>query len=536
MKPVRAIQGFFLGCNHPMWSSTITHLMGKGVQFSYICGTEDALDQLTAGACIIKHDVREAERGIFPQNVTEAVLPILDEVILNEYQSTERVCLEIADRMDMGYSFSYQERTRLYLKMLAFWLYMVEHHKPRFVVFQQTPHSVDSFVLLGVCRKQNVPTLSFLPITVLELVLPIRDYALGLEKVLHIYNNYSEDNFQRAIDEMPQYLTQYLDNVCASYQKAIPPYLKERLRQKEHHQNRVRKFLNIKFWYQRLTKFQRYSEYWQTALQALESAYQRSVLYSSAVAPKNYLKRPGEPIEQSYLTGQEWRKYKIQAAKYKRHLSLIYESHCEEIDYDSDYIYVPLSFQPERTSVPEAGRFSNQILMIKMLSRFVPKDWKIVVKENPTQLLPGVGHGERGRYAYYYDDLISINNVVLAHLNAPQFELIDNSKAVATLTGTSGWEACVRGKPALIFGHAWYQGCEGVFYCGVNSQCENAIKKIKEGYQVNERKVYYFLYCLFKNGFRGHLNPKRFTDMNSGIRSNVEHLTRIIEIEINRLQ
>ena len=530
------MQGFFVGCNHPMWSSTITQLSSKDIQFSYICGTKAVLNQLDTRTDAIKHDVRDAERGILPSNIHEAVLPTLDEIILNEYQSTEQTCLEIADRMDMGYSFSYQERTRLYLRMLSFWLYMVEHHKPQFVVFQQTPHSVDSFVLLGVCRKQNVPTLSFLPIAALELVLPIRDYELGLERVLYMYNNYSEGNYHAAVEEMPQYLTQYMHNVCASYQKAIPPYLKERLKQKEYHENRIRKFLNIRFWYQKLTKLQRYGHYGKTAFRTLKTILRRSMTGYPRIAPKNYLKRPGEPIEKSYLTSKEWKKYKRQAARYKRRLSCIYESHCGEINYDSDYIYVPLNFQPERTSVPEAGRFSNQFLMIKMLSYFLPKGWKIVVKESPSQLLSYAEHGERGRYAYYYDDLISINNVVLAHFHAPQFELIDNSKAVATLTGTAGWEACARGKPVLVFGHAWYQGCDGVFYCGVDSQCQDAIKKIKEGYRVNEKKVFYFLYCLFKNGFRGYLNVKRFTNIDSGIRSNVKHLTRIIETEINRLQ
>ena len=519
-----------------MWSSTITRLLGKGIQFSYICGTTAALNQLDVRVDSIKHDLRDAEKGIFPANTREIELPILDEVILSEYQSTERTCLELADRMDSGYSFSYQERTRLYFTMLTFWLYMVEHYKPRFVIFQETPHSVSSFVLLGVCRNQNIPTLSFLPITVLELVLPIRDYVLGLEKVLHMYNKYSEKNYQHACDEMPQYLKQYMDDLRTSYQKAIPFYLKERLEQYEYRENRVRKFLSIKFWYQKLTKFQRYGEYGKTTFRTLKTVFQCSVLRGSGVAPNNYLKRPGEPIEKSYLTGQEWKNYKKHAAEYKTRLSLIYKSYCREINFDSNYIYVPLNFQPERTSVPEAGRYSNHFLMIKMLSRFLPKDWKIVVKENPTQLLPDVGHGERGRYAYYYDDLISIHNVVLARLDMPQFELIDNSNAVATLTGTSGWEACVRGKPVLIFGHAWYQGCEGVFYCGDSAQCQNAIEIIKEGCQINEKKVYYFLYCLFKNGFRGHLNVKRFADMDSGIRSNVKHLTRIIKTEINRLQ
>ena len=34
-------------------------------------------------------------------------------------------------------------------------------------------------------------------------------------------------------------------------------------------------------------------------------------------------------------------------------------------------------------------------------------------------------------------------------------KLIDKCKAVATITGTSGWEALIRGKPVLHFGYPW---------------------------------------------------------------------------------
>ena len=45
---------------------------------------------------------------------------------------------------------------------------------------------------------------------------------------------------------------------------------------------------------------------------------------------------------------------------------------------------------------------------------------------------------------------------------ADTHELTKACKFVATITGTVGWEAICQGKPALVFGNAWYRNLEGV--------------------------------------------------------------------------
>jgi len=43
------------------------------------------------------------------------------------------------------------------------------------------------------------------------------------------------------------------------------------------------------------------------------------------------------------------------------------------------------------------------------------------------------------------------------------YDLMRHSQFVSTITGTAGWEAIKGGKPALIFGPAWYASLPGVF-------------------------------------------------------------------------
>ena len=48
-------------------------------------------------------------------------------------------------------------------------------------------------------------------------------------------------------------------------------------------------------------------------------------------------------------------------------------------------------------------------------------------------------------------------------IGVPTLELIAKSRAVATITGTAGWEALQMGKPVICFGYAWYRSFPGVF-------------------------------------------------------------------------
>lgn len=179
----------------------------------------------------------------------------------------------------------------------------------------------------------------------------------------------------------------------------------------------------------------------------------------------------------------------------------------QEADFDCPYIYVPLHYQPERSTSPEGGVFPNQLLMVELLSTCAPEGWSIYVKENPLQFQAVAATGECSRTIDFYDDLAALPNVTIVPISTSSFELIDNSMAVATVTGTAGWEAVLRGKPTLIFGHAWYKGCEGVFYTPTIDMCRSALSKIQAGYKVDNKLVRLFVYALEQVSVRGYVEP-----------------------------
>jgi hypothetical protein len=150
-----------------------------------------------------------------------------------------------------------------------------------------------------------------------------------------------------------------------------------------------------------------------------------------------------------------------------------YEKLCESPDLNSNFIYATLHLEPEKTSVPLGGNFGDQILMIEMLSYHLPKDFTIYVKENPKQLT-------NYRSVRYYLRLLEIPNIKLISTSFNSFDLINNSKAVATLTGTVAYEAMALGKPAFIFGYTILQHFEEAWVIRGNDDCSKFMKKLTE--------------------------------------------------------
>lgn len=125
------------------------------------------------------------------------------------------------------------------------------------------------------------------------------------------------------------------------------------------------------------------------------------------------------------------------------------------IDRDGPFVYFPLQLQPEMTTSSLGGKFRDQALAIERLADLLPENVRILVKENPKQ-------GAYMRGPMFYHRLARVPNVTILPSYANTHALMQKSQFVATITGTVGWEAIRAGKPALVFGAAWYRSLPGV--------------------------------------------------------------------------
>lgn len=174
-----------------------------------------------------------------------------------------------------------------------------------------------------------------------------------------------------------------------------------------------------------------------------------------------------------------YKNFKVYRAKKqlkKRYQSLATAE--SELDKLQNIIYVALHYQPERTSMPQAGIFAQQWLMIDILHKSMPANFNIVVKEHPSTFFIG-GHLQRNME--FYRLLNNYENLFLADINISSSRLMKRSTIVTTLTGTVGYEALKLKKPVFNFGYSTYSYCKGAFSVRNSEECEDAFEKVLNG-------------------------------------------------------
>jgi len=150
-------------------------------------------------------------------------------------------------------------------------------------------------------------------------------------------------------------------------------------------------------------------------------------------------------------------KYRVHVIRLRRHLR---KSYSQEIP--QRYIFVPLHFQPERTTNPEGGAFRNQIAMVKKISEFLSEhpelELTILVKEHPRQNGGDIRQLLQ-RDFHYYETLCSIPSVKMVPQDFDSARLIATATLVASVNGSSAWEALAAGVPALTGVFTWHSTC-----------------------------------------------------------------------------
>lgn len=167
--------------------------------------------------------------------------------------------------------------------------------------------------------------------------------------------------------------------------------------------------------------------------------------------------------------------YEINSLIKKRNRKSFIDKHLSKnLNSEENFIYFPLHVDIERALLIDAPLFTNQTEVIRQIVKSLPIGYKLFLKEHPSQLVRG------WREISEYEEIMKIPNVVLFHPDIPSEEFYKKCSAVITITGTSGFEAAVYGKPSITFVDAGYSVLPSVLKFDKINDLRTTIQKALE--------------------------------------------------------
>lgn len=157
--------------------------------------------------------------------------------------------------------------------------------------------------------------------------------------------------------------------------------------------------------------------------------------------------------------------YRLTIDKIKRKKLLdYYIMHTNKPNYHEDYLYFPLHYQPEATTIPLGNRFSDQLLAISYILDNLSNNKILYIREHPAfwHTISNTDRISDARSKAFYDRLISNANVKLISPDVNHLDLIKYCQAVVTVTGTVAFEAFGMSKRAYVFGDYIYSSMANV--------------------------------------------------------------------------
>lgn len=352
----------------------------------------------------------------------------VDGRLLEKLFECEAIFLKMYDRFDYSNESNYQIRKDYYLKQVANWNKFFHKEKVDICFFSNFPHELYDYVIYFLCKVKNIKTI-------------IVDELVMLPNTVFLIENFKEHNLELKNRNNLFCHKQTLRRI--EYNKTIA-------------ESRTPKLPAGIIWQKGQDKF--YSSFKGRFKHLLKSIPKILKNYKLILNSKYaYLYNP-------YLI-----------CKNKKIFDLYNQLAVIKPNLNNKYIYFPLHYQPECTTSPQGGVYVEQYLIAQMIVNTMPPGFTLYIKEHPLQKL-------HGRYKSLYENLSKLPNTYLIDRSYSSFELLTNAYAVATVTGTAGWEGILNGVSVLNFGYSYYMYAPNVYTINSNEDLRKAYPQLNEKY------------------------------------------------------
>ena len=484
-------KAIYINCWTDPWLKVASEIRDKhGIEPGFWIGYQEEQKEKEVRAlfpnAIYQSDL-DAWCGRFPAEIENHYSEeYLDADFINSNSKYELIALKMLDRVDpTQHTFSFPERQRHVRNLFRKWMYCLEYVKPEFVVTPMVPHRVYDYTLYVVCKYLNVPFVFFNHT-------PFDGRCIVMREYYSIGEMFKEDylaNERVCVDDL-----QIEDDVQNAFEKNKKDY-------------RVARPIYM-------IKNEEVDRKWNSTMKIFMHVARRFVLVRRNLFGKNgrlrnwvwgpyYKQNEKTPMEASYNTLPAYLSHQISGLRYIKKLKKHYERLTVKPNYSEKYVILFLHYQPEATTCPIGNIFVDQELCVDMLLKHLPEDYYVYIKEHPSQFYAN-SEGQLGRMKETYNDLANKPRVKMMSTREVSFDLIEHCSALATVSGTVGWEGIVRGKPVIAFGMTWYENYDkGCLRVSDNASAER-IKSFIDNYIYDEYAMQAYLASVSKNTIKAY--------------------------------
>lgn len=362
-------------------------------------------------------DYKEVEYFDFDAGRHAGELPI-DAELLEKMTPYEFNCIEVARRMT---SVTEANPRKYYYDRLRYFNDVIERNGIDFLFLTWLPHFGCDYILYALCRAKGIPTLFFYDLPLNQDSKKAYFYvAQSVEKQLEevVKGNCNREQYDEEVD-LSFYDEQF-------HRKVMPTPIDDG---------------PTNIWKLRLRSF--------FLMRKIDKHGRINLLFMTKKFVKVFKKDKTEEKGKQF-----------------------YQMNESIPNKEEKYVLFALHYQPEGTTLPLGGRYVDQLHAIRQLSYFLPENAYLYVKEHPANNF--------WREKKYYEEILKLKNVKLIGKKYSSAELFRDAKAVATITGSIGWEALFNEKPILMFGYYFYQYAPGVYPIRSNEDCKKAMEDIFE--------------------------------------------------------
>lgn len=403
-------------------------------------------------------DVSSIERIIRTKIDLEPLSPLFQET----YARERFLVLEnLLHRSDPGGNYTHYEMRHSVNNYFIIAFNLLESFKPKLIYFEVPPHTMYDLALYFLAVKRSIKIIMGFDTLVPGYSIFLRKINekgafFNFDDVLTVGDEQKEKSFDSVVSNLREYTPSYMgaDDKSRSVFGVVCEFLKYSLK--------IVSRLSQQFNYFKLKEIIR-------SISTLEP--------KSVPLRRGYRKRKSkfqaEAVSGHFDVFKHWCGNVILERFYNNFVSNEQISALENINY----VYVPLALQIEMTTMPAAGFMYDQLCYIRLVCASLPKNWKVVVKENPKQWTHLTGVPARNKHFYSTLDKLG---VLFAPIDMSSKALIKNSRVVALTTGSAGFEALYGfQKPVLAFAETWYTDCPGVKKINTFEDCRNALASLE---------------------------------------------------------